>query len=161
MLPLAGTLNGTEPSWLISSPAQFLLHRLSLSCSCMEQQAQVNVYQKKHLSTLYQAVLVLHQGCLQDLLSSTNCQCVSPQSVFFLEHHEEAKSSHCLYRHNYEVTTHEGRSAGDPLEHQSYLKREQVLSSAILNTPSSLTLFLCTVPPNTLFIICNTKTKNN
>lgn len=34
-----------------------------------------------------------------------------------------------------------------------YLNREQVLSSAMLNTPSSLTLFLWTVPPKTLFII--------
>lgn len=83
MLPLAGTLNGTEPSWLILSPPQFLLHRLPLFCSCMQQQAQVDVYQKKHLSTLHQAVLLLHRGCLYDLLSSTNCQCVSPQSVIF------------------------------------------------------------------------------
>lgn len=37
-----------------------------------------------------------------------------------------------------------------------YLNREQELSTPMLNTPSSLTLFLCTVPPNTLFIICYT-----
>lgn len=35
-----------------------------------------------------------------------------------------------------------------------HLKSEQVLSRVMLNTPSSRTLFLCTVPPNTLFIIC-------
>lgn len=37
-----------------------------------------------------------------------------------------------------------------------YLNTEQVLSRAMLNTPSSRTLFLWTVPPKTLFIICNT-----
>lgn len=43
------------------------------------------------------------------------------------------------------------------LEMSVHLKSEQVLSRVMLNTPSSRTLFLCTVPPNTLFIICRAK----
>lgn len=39
----------------------------------------------------------------------------------------------------------------------TYLNSEHVLSRVMLNTPSSLTLFLWTVPPNTLFIICRNK----
>lgn len=72
---------------------------------------------------------------------------------------QEANLNYCLYRHIYNLITQERRCSGDLLEQQDYLKREQVLSSAMLNTPSSLTLFLWTVPPNTLFIICNTNTQ--
>lgn len=45
----------------------------------------------------------------------------------------------------------------------AYLNSEHVLSRVMLKTPSSRTFFLCTVPPNTLFIICqnrNTVTSN-
>lgn len=99
-------------------------------------------------STLYQVMLLFHkfivklrmQACVRTWRSK------KPNELVLIKRHIYDK-----------IITHQRRCSGDPY----YLKREQVLSRLILNTPSSLTLFLCTVPPKTLFIICKANTQTH
>lgn len=92
----------------------------------------------------------LHHVCLYVVSSATNSVSLPSSLAKYFRQYELL----FVLTHIYNIIN----NSCDPREQPHYLKREQVLSSPILNTPSSLTLFLCTVPPKTLFIICNTQT---